>query len=241
MSTIQSTEGEPPSGNSPRPHIRRLRSTQLLPRKRSPLVNMTILIVFIGCIVFLVYQFMFDPKHQIEAEPFDLAQSAELISDLSTVKSHVRFGLVIREESGNIIVRSLAEQSEKIGMNSLSTMLFQNPTMIVELHGIATYGIKLDSFEQRIAQNDTLITVDLPPAEILDVKLVSGDTRIIATMKGLFRSSNEQLLLEASKKGERFVRQYAIQDSSAASLALERAKQLITTLVRQEGKHVHFR
>jgi hypothetical protein len=72
------------------------------------------------------------------------------------------------------------------------------------------------------------------------VKLVAADTRIVARMKGLFRSSNETLLLNAASEGEQFVRQYASEDSALLDLASERARNVLGILTEQGGKRAIF-
>lgn len=203
-------------------------------------MNWVTVLAFFAVVLLLVYHFMFEPGGRMSADVIDFSQSAERIQELSTVRNHMRFSVVVREEDGNIIVRRLADQAEYIGMDRLSTALFQDPTMFVELHGVATYGVKLNDLATRITQDDSTVTISLPTADVLDVKLVAADTRVVAQMKGLFRSSNSQLLLEAGKKGEDFVRGFAEQDTTLRSLAVERAKGVISLMVEQGGKRAVF-
>lgn len=219
------------------PHIRRIR-TAIRPT-RSPLINLTVLLAGIALVVYLAYQFLFVAP-AIKTDVIDLTQSIERIEQLSTLRSHFRFAVVVREESGNIIVRRLSEQSDHIGMDNLGTILFQDPTMIVEVHGIATYGVKLGGVPAAITQNDTAVMIPLPPAEVLDVRLVAADTRIVAQMKGLFRSSNNELLIEASKRGETFVHEYASADSTLLGVAGDRARDLFTLIIERAGKKAVF-
>ena len=219
------------------PHIRRIRSA--LRPTRSPLINLAILFGAIALVVLLAYQFLFvAPK--IRSNVVDLTQSLERIEELSTLRSHFRFAVVVREESGNIIVRRLADQADHIGMDNVGTMLFQDPTMIAELHGIATYGVRLGGVAAAITQNDSSVTIPLPKAEVIDVKLVAADTRIVAQMKGLFRSSSHELLLEASKRGETFVREYAEADTTLLGVAGDRARDLLSLIVERSGKRAVF-
>jgi hypothetical protein len=219
------------------PHIRRIRSA--LRPTRSPLINLAILLGMIALVAFLAYQFLFVAP-AIRSNVVDLTQSLERIEELSTLRSHFRFAVVVREESGNIIVRRLADQAEHIGMDNVGMMLFQDPTMIAELHGVATYGVKLRNVASAITQNDSTVMIPLPKAEVIDVKLVSADTRIVAQMKGLFRSSDHELLLEASKRGESFVREYAEADSTLLAVAGDRARDLFSLIVERSGKKAVF-
>ena len=190
--------------------------------------------------ILLAYFFLGDGDG-VDSDVIDFSQSVERIEELSTVKSHIRFGVVVREEGGNLIVRRLADQAETIGINGLGDALFESPTMIVELHGVATYGVRLDDLRNRIDQNDTMVQIWLPRARVLDTKLVAADTRIVARMKGLFRSANDRLILEADKRGENFVKEFAEQDTAMLSLASQRAQDLVALLVEQSGKKAVFR
>lgn len=125
-------------------------------------------------------------------------------------------------------------------MDNLGTMLFQDPTMIVELHGVATYGVSLEDIADRLRQDNSTVTIRLPQAGLLDVKLVAADTRIVVQMKGLFRSSNNTLLLEANRKGEEFTRQFAEQDSTLQELALTRARDVLALIAQSGGKRAVF-
>ncbi len=191
-------------------------------------------------IALLVYKLFMESDGGFRSEIVDLAGSVERIQELSTVRSHLRFAVVVREESGNIVVRRLAENDDRIGMTDLGSALFHDPTMIVGLHGIATYGVRLNDLRERVRQDDASVTVRLPDAELLDVRLVADDTRIVAQMKGLFRSSNDELLLEAQRKGEEFTRRYALEDTSLLDLAARRAREALTLLVQGSGKKVIF-
>lgn len=195
--------------------------------------------VVLGLLLFLLWRFLF-PGSSTRVEVIDFTKSTERIEELSTVKSHMRFGVVVREEGGNVIVRRLADQAESIGMDGIGNVLFQDPTMIVELHGVATYGIRLDDLASRIRQDDSTVWIALPQPNVLDVKLVAADTRVVAQMKGLFRSSNQTLLLEASRHGETFVREYAEGDTTLLSLASERARNVLRLLAEQGGKRAVF-
>jgi len=190
-------------------------------------------------VLYLIWRFLFSGGGA-RAEVIDFSKSVERIEELSTVKSHMRFGVVVREEGGNVIVRRLADQAESIGMDGIGSVLFEDPTMIVELHGVATYGITLDDLASRIRQDDSVVWIPLPSPSVLDAKLVAADTRIVAQMKGLFRSSNQTLLLEAGKHGEKFVRDYAKADTTLLSLASERARNVLRLLVEQGGKRAVF-
>jgi hypothetical protein len=193
----------------------------------------------VGLLLLLAYFFM--AGDDVEIDVIDFAQSVERIEEVSTVKSHIRFGVVVREEGGNVIVRRLADQVETLGMNGLGDALFESPTMIVELHGVATYGVQLDDLRNRISQDDSTVRISLPQAKVLDAKLIAADTKIVARMKGLFRSANDQLILEASQRGESFVKEYAEQDTAMISLASQRARDLLALLVEQGGKKASFR
>lgn len=126
-------------------------------------------------------------------------------------------------------------------MDNVGSVLFQDPTMFLELHGVATFGVRLGGLERRITQNDSVVTIDLPTPELLDVKLIAADTRIVAQMKGLFRSTNNTLLLSANKHGEEFVRQYAAQDTAMLGLAAQRARDVLALLVEQSGKRAEWK
>jgi hypothetical protein len=209
---------------------------------RTPLVNLLILVSAFAVVAFLVYHFVFAPGSRLDTNVVDLSRSIERVEELSTLKSHLRFAVVVREESGNVIVRRLAEQSaDGMGMRSIESMLFHDPTMIVELHGVATYGVRLAGIADRITPTDSSVIVALPPPSVLDVKLVSADTRIVAEMKGLFRSNNGALLAEANRHGERFVAELARTDSTLLALSAERARALVAMLVEQSGTRAEFR
>lgn len=202
---------------------------------------MAIRLILIFAAGMLAWYVLFDHGSSVDSDVIDFSQATERIQELSTVRSHMRFGVVVREESGNIVVRRLADQTASIGMDGLGSALFQDPTMIVELHGVATYGVRLDDLATRIQQDDSLVTITLPKPQVLDVKLVAADTRVVAQMKGLFRSSNQTLLLEAARRGEEFVQAFAEQDTSMQALAAERAKDVMELLVEQGGKRAAFR
>lgn len=210
-------------------------------RRRRSGLSTAIRLILIFAAGMLAWYVIFDHGSAVDSDVIDFSQSTERIQELSTVRSHIRFGVVVREESGNIVVRRLADQTESIGMDGLGSALFQDPTMIVELHGVATYGMRLDDLATRIRQDDSLVTITLPKPEVLDVKLVAADTRVVAQMKGLFRSSNQTLLLEASRRGEEFVRAFAEEDTSMQALAAGRAKDVLALLVEQGGKRAAFR
>lgn len=233
---------DPRSQSSPRshrrlPHVRRIHA--VWSSSSSPVTNAAVVIVVMAIVVFLAYHFLFSP-HGTTTDAIDFSQSIERIQDLSTVKSQIRFGVVVREENGNVIVRRLLDQAESIGMDDLASALFAAPTMIVELHGVATYGVRLNDLKSQMRQNDTAVFITLPKPEVLDVKLVTRDTRVVARMKGLFRSSNDQLLLEADRYGERFVDEYARQDTALLALASTRARELLGLLVERSGKRAVF-
>ncbi len=112
--------------------------------------------------------------------------------------------------------------------------------MIVELHGVATYGVRLDRVVPNIQQTDSTVTIPTPRAEVLDVKLVASDTRVIAQIKGLFRSSEGNLLGEANKHGESFVRDYAMQDSTLQTLAETRVRETLSAFITPTGRRAIF-
>lgn len=201
---------------------------------------MAALLSGLAVVVVLVYMFVFSDQPIVEADVIDFSQSAQAIEELSTMKSHMRFSVVVHEQSGNIIVRRLADQAEQIDATGIGAALFQDPTMIVELHGVATYGIRLGDIEHRITQTDSTVRVVLPPVEVLDVKLVASDTKPIARMEGLFRSSSQSLLLAATQRGEGFVRNYAETDTMMMGLAAERARNVLSLLVERAGKRAVF-
>lgn len=235
------TAQNPPGSQPDEPGIRRYRAEATRSPRRPPPVNLAILIGAIALIVFLIYQFFFTRPLVSAGGEFNLTQSIERIEELSTVRSHLRFAVIVREESGNIIVRRLAEESNEIKMDNIGSMLFHDPTLVAELHAVVTYGLRLNDMEKRIRREDEQLYVDLPPAELLDVKVVNADTRIIARFEGLFRSSNNELLLAASQRGETFARQFALADSTSMSLAQSRAREIITLLVEQAGNKVSFK
>jgi hypothetical protein len=226
------------NGGNGSPHVRRFRSSQLRPA-RSPIINGAILILLFVGLLFLAYRFVFD-RGAVRADVIDLTHTVEQVQELSTVKSHLYFAVVVQEENGNIITRKLADQATSIGMEGLGDALFQNPTMIVQLHGVATYGLSLGGVAGKIRQNDSTVLVPLPPAGVLDVKLVAADTKIVAQMKGLFRGSNTMLLQEANRHGEEFARQYAAQDTALAALATQRARDLLRLFIERGGKRAVF-
>ena len=234
------TRNDPPdaprTGFSTAPRSRRAHAG---PRRVSALSGFLVA----GGIVLLILlaYFFLGGGGEVSSDVIDFSQSVERIEELSTVKSHIRFGVVVREEGGNVIVRRLADQAETIGINGLGDALFEAPTMVVELHGVATYGVQLGDLPNRVNQNDTTVQIWLPRARVLDAKLVTADTRIVARMKGLFRSPNDRLILEAGRHGERFVTEFAEQDTAMLSLASERARDLLALLVEQGGKRVVFR
>ena len=207
---------------------------------RSPLITGAILIVGLSIIVAAVYYFVFSGRVRVHADVIDFSKSTEQIQELSTLKTHSRFGVVVREESGNVIVRRFADQGDYIGMDRIGSSLFQDPTMFVELHGVATYGARLDDLGTRMRQDDSTVTIALPLIQVLDAHLVAADTRVVAQMKGLFRSSNNELLLEADRHGERFVREYAEQDSAMRAFAAERLRNVLALLVERAGKRAVF-
>lgn len=188
----------------------------------------------------LAWQTFFAPN-RTTSRVIDFSQSVEKIQELATVKSHLRFAVVIREESGNIIVRRFADQAEYIGMDNVGSVLFQDPTMFLELHGVATFGVRLNDLQRRITQDDSTVTIDLPKPELLDVKLIAADTRIVAQIKGLFRSSNNTLLLSANQRGEEFVRDYAANDTAMIELAAQRARDVLGLIVQQSGKRAEWK
>lgn len=228
----------PQNGTQPErlPRPRRVRATSRL--GRVPLAG-TAAVLAAAILVLLVYRFVAG-RSSVTADVIDFSQSIQQIQDLSTVKSQIRFGVVVREENGNVIVRRLLDQAESIGMENLSSALFQDPTMIVELHGIATYGVRLGDLKTGMRQNDTAVFIHLPNPTVLDVKLAAQDTRVVARMKGLFRSPNEELLLEANRYGERFVQDYAARDTAILALASSRARELLGLLVERSGKRAIF-
>lgn len=226
--------------DSPRVRLPRLRRLHVDGKGRSRPVSTILLLGILLLTLFLLYLIMFDRPAEVSSRVIDLSKSLQMVQELSTVRSHLRFGVVVQEKSGNIIVRRLADQAEYIGMEDLSSALFQNPTMIAELHGIATYGVRLDGLQDRIRQTDSSVVIPLPRAELLDVKLVAADTRIVAQMKGLFRRSNNDLLLEAQRQGETFTRQFAENDTALQALAGQRARDALALLLQNSGKKAVF-
>lgn len=220
------------------PQIRRIRSLVMRP-SFPPWLNGIILSVVLAGALFVAYRLLV-PRGASHSEVIDFSKQVETIQELATVRSHYRFAVVVREESGNIIVRRLADQAEYIGMDRISTALFQDPTMIVELHGVATYGVRLDAVVASIQQTDSTVTIPIPPAEVLDVKLVAADTRVIAQIKGLFRSSEGNLLGEANKHGETFVRAYATEDSTLQSVASSRVRETLAAFIAPTGRRAIF-
>jgi hypothetical protein len=237
MSSEQPTAGGTRSFRSI-PRIRRFHGEN--GHWRSPLITGAILIVVLTIVVAAVYYFVFSGRVRVHAEVVDFSKSVEQIRELSTLRSHYRFGVVVREESGNVIVRRLADQGELIGMEGIGGALFQDPTMFVELHGVASYGARLDDLASRMRQDDSTVTIALPPVQVLDAHLITADTRVVARMKGLFRSSNNELLLEADRHGEGFVREYAEQDSAMQAFAADRLKDVLALLVERAGKRAVF-
>ncbi len=236
MNDRSRSEGDPHSSGRT-PHIRRIHVP--LTFTRSPVANAALVIGVMVVIVILVYQFMFRGRG-VSADVIDFSQSIERIQELSTVRSQIRFAVVVREEGGNLIVNRLADQARSIGMDDLSSALFQEPTMIVELHGVATYGVNLKELTGGMRQNDTAVFLPHPAATLLDAKLVARDTRVVARMKGLFRSPNDELLLAADREGERFVEEYARQDTALLSLASAQTRELLGLLVERGGKRAIF-
>jgi hypothetical protein len=238
MSDVPSVETEPPS--PARSKVRKVHSAVLGPTRR-PFVTLLIVAGTIGLVAFLLYQFVLGGSSRLSSDVVELSRSIERVEELATLKSHLRFAVVVREQSGSLVVRRLADVPEGVGMSSIESLLFHDPTMIVELHGVATYGVRLHGIGDRMRRTDSSVVVDLPPAEVLDVKLVSADTRIVAEMKGLFRSSNDELLAEANRHGEQFVAELAGADSTLLSLASDRTRSLIALLVEQAGSRAEFR
>ena len=220
--------------------VKRYQAEKTRSPRRPPLVNLSILIGIIGLTVFVIYQFFFTRPNLLAGEEFNLSQAVEQIEELSTVRSHLRFAVVVREESGNIIVRELANQEAVIEMEDVGSLLFHDPALVAELHAVATYGLQLDGIEDRINESGDTLYITMPNAELLDVKLVNGDTRIIARIKGIFRSSNNDLLLAASKRGETFAEKFARSDTSSIELAGRKAEEIIAFLMEQAGKEVQF-
>lgn len=220
--------------------LRRFAAEAVRSPRRPPGVNIAILIGLIVLFLVAIY-LLFFPRPTVESDVFSLEQSIERIEELSTVRSHLRFAVVVREESGNVIIRELADAAGDIDMSDIGSMLFQDPTLIVELHGVATYGIKLDDIDTRIEEiDDERIAIDLPDPVLLDVKIVNRDTKVIGRMEGLFRSSDNELMLEASREGERFAEEYALKDSTSLELAGERARTVVRMIAEGGGKQVVF-
>lgn len=236
--TDTSTQGSPTEPEEP--GIKRYRAEAARSPRRPPPVNLAILIAGIGLTVFLIYQFIFTKPRVIAGQEFNLSQAIEEIQELSTVRSHLRFAVIVREESGNIIVRQIADEPEEIQMDDLGSMLFQDPTLVAELHAVVTYGLRLENLEENVRREKETLHVSLPSAELLDVKIVNADTRIIARLKGLFRSTNTELLLAAARRGEEFARGFALADSSSIDLAESRAREIISLLAEQAGSEVSF-
>ncbi len=236
---MESESHRGPDGRLEEPGVKRYHAEKARSPRRPPTVNMTILIGIIAVILFLIWQFFFT-RPALFTEEFSLAQAVEEIEELTTVRSHLRFTVVVREESGNLIVQRLADQAGKINMDDIGSMLFHDPTLLAELHAVATYGVKLDDIEERIRTGNDTLYVNLPPAELLDVKIVNADTRIIAQLKGLFRSRNNELLLAASQRGETFAEEFARSDEASLELAATKAREIIGLLARQAGKETTF-
>ncbi|MGE3799821.1 MAG: DUF4230 domain-containing protein [Candidatus Kapaibacterium sp.] len=219
--------------------VRRFYAEKFRSPRRPPTVNMAILIGIIAVVLFLIWQFFFT-RPTLFTEEFSLAQAVEEIEELTTVRSHLRFTVVVREESGNLVVQRLADQAGEINMQDIGSMLFHDPTLLAELHAVATYGVKLDDIEKRITNHGDSLHVSLPPSELLDVKIVNADTRIIAQLKGLFRSENNELLLAASQRGESFAEEFARTDAASLELATTKAREIIGLLAKQAGKETTF-
>lgn len=243
----QRPEGDGREGGSRRADgrsagVRRYAAEKVRSPRRSPQINIMILIGVIALVV-TTFFFLFFKRPTFTAEAFSLEQSIEEIEELSTVRSHLRFAVVVREESGNIVVRELAAAQGDMDMDDLGSILFQDPTLIVQLHAVATYGVRLDNIERRVRpldEEEEVYLVDVPPAELLDVKVVNSDTKIIARMQGLIRSSNRELMLEASREGERYATKEARADRSSLELAETRAREIIGLLLESAGKRVEF-
>lgn len=225
---------------SDEPGIRRYHAEKTRSPRRPPLVNLAILIGIIAVVVFVFYQFFFTRPNLLAGEEFNLAQTVQEIEELSTVRSHLRFAVVVREESDNIIVRELAEQENELNMEDVSSMLFHDPAVVVELHAVATYGVRLDDLENRIQESGDTLLISLPQAELLDVKLINADTRTIARIKGIFRNSNDELLLAAARRGEEFAEKFALTDSSSIALARNKAQEIISFLAERGARDVRF-
>ena len=219
--------------------VKRYHAEQVRSSRRPPLVNLSILIGITALMLFLIWQFFFT-RPDLSTEEFSLAQTVEEIEELTTVRSHLRFVVLVREESGNLIVQKLAEQEGEIDMDNIGSMLFHDPTLLAELHGVATYGVKLNGIEDRISDNGDEIHIRLPSAELLDVKVINADTRIIAQLKGLFRNENNELLLAASQRGEEYTREFAQSDSASLELAEKKAQEIIGLLAEQAGRKAIF-
>lgn len=222
------------------PGVKRYHAEKTRSPRRPPPVNLAILIGIIAIVVFVIYQFFFTRPTLLAGEEFNLSQAVEHIEELSTVRSHLRFAVVVREESGNIVVRELAEQEDAIAMEDVGSMLFHNPTLVAELHAVATYGLRLDNVQDYVSEANDTMQIALPKAELLDVKLVNSDTRIIARIKGMFRSPNNELLLEASRRGEAFAEKFARTDTTSLEVAQNKAQDIIRFLIEQTGKPVRF-
>ncbi|MCE2503635.1 MAG: DUF4230 domain-containing protein [Chlorobi bacterium] len=219
--------------------VRRYHAEKARSPRRPPLVNISILIGIIALVLFLIWQFFFT-RPMLSTEEFSIARAVEEIEEVTTVRSHLRFVVVVREESGNLIVRQLAEQGKEIDVDDIGSMFFHDPTLLAELHGVATYGVKLDDVEDRIEINREELHIRLPSAELLDIKVINADTRIIARMKGLFRSEKEELLLVASQRGKEYAEEFARSDSASLGLAEKRAQEIIRLLAEQRGKKAIF-
>ncbi len=226
--------------SSDEPGVKRYQAEKTRSPRRPPPVNLAILIGIIAIVVFVIYQFFFTRPTLLAGEEFNLSQAVEQIEELSTVRSHLRFAVVVREESGSIIVRELAEQEDAIAMEDVGSMLFHDPTLVAELHAVATYGLRLDKVQEYVSEANDTLQIALPKAELLDVKLVNADTRIIARIKGMFRSPNNELLLEASRRGEIFAEKFARTDTASMELARNKAQEIIRFLIEQTGKPVRF-
>src|SRR4051794_30335432 len=97
------------NGRNGSPHVRRFHSRQLRPT-RSPVINGAILIALSVGLLFLVYSLAFH-RGNVQADVIDLTHTVEQVQELSTVKSHLYFAVVVQEENGNIITRKLADQA----------------------------------------------------------------------------------------------------------------------------------
>ena len=95
------------------------------------MINMAVLFGVVVLTVFLVYRLFVDPAGRVRTDVLDLTTAVEQIQELSTVKSHFRFAVVVREEAGNIIVRRLADQITESQNREIAEM----DALIRELEG----------------------------------------------------------------------------------------------------------